>query len=87
MKKIIVLIFMMLVVISSCNKTEEKYKVYYNVYYPNNTKNYTIIIDDTPYLGSDRGTNYLKVGSITGPTIIRTSAPIELVQTVKLKEK
>lgn len=85
MKKISLLIFIVLAVISSCKRTEEKYKVYYNVYYPNNTKHYTIIIDDTPYLGSDRGTNYLKIGSIAGKTIIRTSAPIEIEKAIKIK--
>lgn len=85
MKKIALLIFIALTVISSCQRTEEKYKVYYNVYYPNNPKHYTIIIDDTPHLGSDRGTNYLKVGNVTGKTIIETSAPIEIEKTIKIK--
>ena len=59
--------------------------MYYNVYYPNNTKHYTIIIDDTPYLGSDRGTNYLKIGGATGKSIIKKSAPIEIEKTIKIK--
>jgi hypothetical protein len=85
MKKIGLLVFMVLAMISSCTRIEKKYKVYYNVYYPNNTKHYTVIIDDTPYLGSNRGTNYLKIGSLTGTTVIETSAPIEIEKTIKIK--
>ena len=84
MKKIILLLFIALI-IAGCTR-HEKCKVHYRVYYPNNTQNYCIVIDDEPYLGSDRGTNYLKVGGITGPSIIETSAPIELVNVVKFKK-
>jgi hypothetical protein len=85
MKKIGLLVFIVLAVISSCKRTEEKYKVYYTVYYPNNTKHYIVIIDDTPYLGSNRGTNFLSIGSLTGETVISTSAPIEIEKTIKIK--
>ena len=83
MKKIGLLVFMVLAMISSCK--EKKYKVYYTVYYPNNTKHYTVIIDDTPYLGSNRGTNFLSIGSPSGADVIRTSAPIEIEKTIKIK--
>jgi hypothetical protein len=85
MKKIGLLVFMVLAMISSCKRTEEKYKVYYTVYYPNNTKHYIVIIDDTPYLGSDRGTNFLNIGGLSGANIISTSAPIEIEKTIKIK--
>ena len=86
MKKLILLAlttFMM----AACGHKQEKYKIYYRVYYPNNTQNYCAIIDDEPYLGSDRGTNYLSIGSTTGTSIIKTSAPIELVKVTRLTEK
>lgn len=86
MKKIILLALTALM-IAACGHKQQKYKIYYKVYYPNNTQRYCVIIDDEPYLGSDRGTNCLRVGSATGPSIIKTSAPIELVKAVKLKEK
>lgn len=84
MKKIISLIFIALI-IAGCSR-HEKCKIHYRVYYPNNTQNYCIVIDDEPYLGSDRGTNYLRVGGSTGQLIIETSAPIELVKVVKLEK-
>lgn len=84
MKKIISLAFVALMLVG-CSK-HEKCKIHYRVYYPNNTQNYHVIIDDEPYLGSSRGTNFLKVGDITGSSIIETSAPIELVSVVKLKK-
>lgn len=86
MKKFILLALTALIMVG-CGHKQQKYKIYYKVYYPNNTQSYCVIIDDEPYLGSDRGTNYLKVGSNTGSSIIKTSAPIELVKAVKLKEK
>jgi len=85
--KKIILLGLTALIVAACGHKQQKYKIYYKVYYPNNTKSYCAIIDDEPYLGSDRGTNYLRVGSITGPSIIKTSAPIELAKTVKLKEK
>jgi len=57
------------------------------ILYPNNTQSHCAIIDDEPYLDSDRGTNCLRVGNATGTSIIKTSVPIELVKTVKLTEK
>lgn len=85
MKKIISLMFIALV-IAGCSK-HEKYKVYYKVYYPNNTQSYCIITDDEPCLESSRGTNYLKVGGVfSGSYIIKTSAPIELVSVVKFRK-
>lgn len=83
MKKLIYVLFIF--IIAGCTKSESKYKVYYNVYYPNNTKSYSIITDDIPYLGSDRGTNYMTVGTIGSSTIIKTSAPIEIVRIERLK--
>lgn len=68
-----------------CSCSEGKHTVTYRVYWPDKVKTYTVTIDDKPYLGSDRGTNFLKVGSITGPDIIRTSAPIEIVNIKKLE--
>jgi hypothetical protein len=82
MKKILTVLFAAFII--SCSN--ERHQVTYTVYYPGNTVTKTIIINDTPYLGSDRGTNYLKVGSITGPTVIETSAPIELKEVKKLEQ-
>ena len=52
------------------------YRVYYN---QNTVREYSITNDGPIYVGSDRGTNYIKKYSGTGPTIITTSAPIEIV--------
>lgn len=74
-----ILFISLLLFLFSCSDNK-KYEVCYKIYYPNNVKTYIVIIDDKPYLGSDRGTNFLKVGSLTSPeTLARTSAPIELV--------
>lgn len=59
-----------------------KYRVIYKVYWPGNPKTYRVIMNDKPYLGSYRGTNYLKEGGIKN--IIRTSAPIEIVMYEKI---
>lgn len=72
-----------LLILCSCSKG--KHIVTYRVYWPNNVRTYTVTINDKPYLGSDRGTNYLKVGNITGPTIIETNAPIEIINIKKLE--
>ena len=62
-----------------------KYRVIYRVYWPGNPKTYKVIMNDKPYLGSDRGTNYLKDGGINSTeNIIRTSAPIEIVMYEKI---
>ena len=82
MKKILIALLALLMIACSAGK----HRVTYTVYYPGNTVTKTVIIDDAPYLGSDRGTNYLKVGRVTGPTVIETSAPIELNDVVKLEE-
>ena len=52
------------------------YRVYYN---QNTVREYSITNDGPIYVGSDRGSNFIKKYSITGPTIITTSAPIEVV--------
>lgn len=56
------------------------YHMTYRVYYNQCTfREYSITNDGPIYVGSDRGTNFIKKYSITGQTIITTSAPIEVV--------
>lgn len=66
--------------------SEGPHRITYKVYWPDAPKTYVKVIDDAPYLGSDRGTNFLKVGSITGPDVIVTSAPIEIIKVEKLEK-
>ena len=86
MKKIILMAFIALFMVSCSSSNDEgKYNVKYKIYYPNNTKEFSIVINAKPYLGSDRGTNYLKEGSVVGTTIAETSAPIEIVECTKIE--
>ena len=71
-------LFIIISILLGCG-SDKKYEVCYKVHYPDYTKTYTVIIDDVPYLGSDRGTNFLKESGVTGTTIAQTSAPIEVV--------
>lgn len=85
MKKLILgLTILLLLGCGNCNDSG-KYRVIYRVYWPGNPKTYRVIMNDKPYLGSDRGTNYLKEGGINSTeNIIRTSAPIEIVRYEKI---
>lgn len=63
------------------------YHMTYRVYYNQNTiREYSITLDGPIYVGSDRGTNYIKKYSSTGVDIIRTSAPIEVVSYTRESE-
>lgn len=79
MKKLLLLALVMIMI--GCSKTEDtKYKVYYNIYYPNSVKSYTVVVSSIPHLHSDRGSNYLLVRGFGGYTIAATSAPIEVTK-------
>jgi len=86
MKKLILMI-LVLISIVSCN-SNKIYTLKYVVFYPNYNDTITISNDDEYYWNSDRGTNYIKEGSITGPTVYTGSAPYKILSyTSKLKEK
>ena len=78
MKYLILLLFLTLV---SCSADEDRiYTLTYRVYYNNSViKEYVVKSNKKFYIGSDRGSNYIKEGSIVGPTVITTSAPIEII--------
>lgn len=59
------------------------YRVYYN---QDNIREYSVTNDGPIYVGSDRGSNFIKRYSITGPTIIKTTAPIEVVSYTRIPE-
>ena len=71
---------MLLLLISCSNVSNREYTIVYEVYYNNNT-----VVKETKkankpfYVSSNRGSNYIKIGSITGETVINTSAPIRIL--------
>lgn len=87
MKKLLLLALLAIMMVG-CSKTEDiRYKVYYNIYYPNNVKSYTVIVSSVPHLYSDRGTNYLLIRGFGGYTIAATSAPIEVTKIEAIVKK
>ena len=95
MKKILVL-FLLVVLCSSCRKYDYTTTITYRIYYPGNTVTKTHSHESTDkacyYLGSDRGSNYLYFNYVGtwmsgwGEKIEDTSAPIEIVSFVKTKK-
>lgn len=80
MKKLLLLALLATTMVGCGKNKDIRYKVYYNIYYPNNVKSYTAIVSNVPHLCSDRGTNYLLIRGFGGYTIAATSAPIEVTK-------
>ena len=81
MKSKILLVFVVIsFIIVSCSTNHREYTIVYEVYYNENT-----VVKETKkasepfYVGSDRGSNFIKIGSLTGELIISTSAPIRVL--------
>lgn len=71
------IILWLLILLNSCeNKT---YYLKYVVFYPSH--NDTVEVSNTSgyYWGSNRGSNYIKEGSITGNSIYNGSAPYKII--------
>ena len=86
MKRFILMVFILISIIS-CN-SNKIYTLEYVVFYPNYNDTITISNDDEYYWSSDRGTTYIKEGSITGSTVYKGSAPYKILSyTSKQKEK
>lgn len=78
---------LMVIFLLSCSDSKV-YTLHYKVYYSdNNVKEYKISSNKGYYWSSDRGSNYIKEGSLTGPTVIYTSAPIEIISYTSKKIK
>lgn len=76
----ILLIVIISFFIISCSSSNKEYTIVYEVYYNNNTVVKETKKSNEPfYVGFDRGSNFIKIGSITGETIIGTSAPIRVI--------
>lgn len=88
MKKLLT-ILLIAILFSSCGDKEDKiYTLKYVVFYPN--YNDTVIISNSRgyCFGSDRGTNYIRIGSPVGITEYENSAPYKVISyTYKIKNK
>lgn len=74
--------------LSSCSGiTEDRiYTLKYVVFYPGYRDTVTVSNSRGYYCGSDRGTNYIREGSISGPAVYDNSAPYKVISyTVKNK--
>ena len=70
------------------DRSDDLYRMVYKVYYDKDNVRCDTITNTGPiYVGSDRGTNFIKRNSLTGPTVIKTSAPIEVISYTKMAEK
>ncbi len=76
MKKIALLIFTILLM--SCE--DRTYKLKYVVFYPNYNDTVTLTSTTEFYWGSQKGTNYIKKGSLTGSDYYSGSAPYKILQ-------
>ena len=67
------------------SQKSDLYRMVYRVHYNNENVRIDTIINEGPiYVGSDRGTNFIKRNDITGSTVIKSSAPIEVISYSKL---
>lgn len=77
---------LLIVFLIGCNsKPKYEYVMIYRVHYSSSYYKDYKVIGDKFYIGSDEGSNYIKHGSITGSTIIDTSAPIEVIKLTKIQ--
>lgn len=79
-----IILLVMLLILTSCSKTPTT--VTYVVFYPNYNDTNTVHMNDAPFLDSDKGSNYLKEGSIMGKTYYIGSASIKIISKENLKE-
>lgn len=67
------------------SQKSDLYRMVYKVHYNNENVRIDTIINEGPiYVGSDRGSNFIKRDAINGSTVIKTSAPIEVISYSKL---
>lgn len=67
------------------SQKSDLYRMVYRVHYNSENVCTDTIINEGPiYVGSDRGTNFIKRDAIDEPTVIKTSAPIEVISYSKL---
>ena len=79
------IIFMIGLKIYKLSQKSDLYCMVYKVHYNNGNVRIDTIINEGPiYVGSDRGTNFIKRDDIAGSTVIKTSAPIEVISYSKL---
>ena len=83
MKKLITIIASLTIL--SC-ETSHPTKVTYVVFYPNYNDTIIVTMDDRPYVGSDRGTNYLKSNNMTGSTVYQGSSPLKIISWYYIKK-
>lgn len=79
MKKILVILAIISIFLSCSDNNKTVYTLKYVVFYPNHQD--TVIVSNTKgyYWNSDRGTNYIKEGSITGDMVYSNSAPYKIL--------
>ena len=92
------ILFVLLLLFVSCgenssneNKQESpnmtRYELIYRVYWTSTHSNvYTVYGKEPFYVGSSKGTNYISKGGMAGPTVISTSAPIEILSHKKINQ-
>lgn len=81
MKRFLLTIITLLTLVA-CETETYEYSITYRVHYSEtNVETFFDTYEGTHgyYIGSDRGTNFIKRESISGPDVIKTSAPIEIV--------
>ena len=77
MKKILLLTIILLSLFSCDSKPTKEYTLIYKVYYPGNTKEYTVINTENYRWSSSSGTNYIVSGS--NNYIYHNTAPFEII--------
>ena len=89
MKKILLLLATIAIVSCvGCHEKGRNFQLTYRVYYPGTVVEKTVYPSEEIYLGSDRGTNYLKYYDENGEYHSEvTSAPIQIVNYYKLKKE
>lgn len=81
MKKLLIILVLFL---ASCCGDGERYEVTYVVFYPNYNDTLTIETIGYPYVFSNRGSNYLKSGCISGSNYYAGSSPFKILKVEKL---
>lgn len=76
--KILLILTIFLLSIVSCS--DNTYYLKYVVFYPNYNDTVSVSnVGEGYYWNCDRGNNYIKEGSITGPTVYAGSAPYKIL--------
>jgi len=84
MKKLLILLSLFVLLLTSCDKEPTKeYTLHYKIYYPNNVKEYKVYNNHGYTWYSDRGSNSITARanwlSNDGGVIERTTADIEII--------